>query len=125
MGNCVHWQPDFPTRIAIRATSRRVDRGPKRPPPRHSARRWSRLFCAVIGTAGSIVDMFYQRDATVNLALQAVQTPMSLLMGESGCRLAEHARRAIGRASDVALLHRVVAEDLGSPHEQARGGRLE
>jgi len=34
------------------------------------------------------------------------ETPTSLLVGESGCRLFEHARRAVGRASDVALLHR-------------------
>jgi len=32
---------------------------------------------------------------------------MSLLMGESGCRLAEHARRAVSRS-----FVRVVAEDL-------------
>jgi len=41
-----------------------------------------------------------------NEAVQTVQTPMSLLMGESGCRLAKYAQRAFGRASDVALLHR-------------------
>ena len=33
------------------------------------------------------------------------ETPKSLLVGESGCRLPDHARRTFGRASDVALLH--------------------
>ena len=33
------------------------------------------------------------------------ETPKSLLVGESGCRLPDHARRIFGRASDVALVH--------------------